>query len=434
MSLPLAGLLLLPLVVHRTVPLAAAGASAGSTVELHGKAAHWDSAVGLRSDKMPTMSSPSQPAAAASSSSATEPVSQAPISWPRRLGIAVLIAMALAGGWRGWRGLVNESSLGAARWIGPVAQNPRLAEPSAFLAVADFEVVAHPQNASLSVSVDGQYRALLNGRAVGGGRMVNGDDSLHRYEVAPLLVQGGNRLVVEVSNGLGHSMVAARLSLEGEAAVTTGSGDFRLLRQSFPGLVSGWRGAGEGDAMNRWGQPPQGRSGELVENLRPVLDGEGATRVVSAQVEALGPRDWLVSFAEPTVGTLAVLLGEEGSDSGLLFVEREEGSADSPSIPALSRQGAVAELLLIPGQRRWWDHSPRQWHQVRILGPSVVEGAELWQHGADDEVLAPQRSVVELPGAFGLSSPRLSHPLADIVWGALQEDSAAEPEPQSAPS
>ena len=122
-------------------------------------------------------------------------------------------------------------------------------DPTAFYAVRDFDLDPPPPRARILISADEEYVLTLNGKRIGAGAYQPGSP-LDVYEVGPLLLPGGNRLMAELRSARGTGgLLAALVDGDGRLLVgTDGTG------ASFPATSWGWRGAG-----SPWGERVRAR-------------------------------------------------------------------------------------------------------------------------------------------------------------------------------
>src|SRR5437763_16059026 len=151
------------------------------------------------------------------------------------LMIAVLAAAAHLRSALGARSLPTA----AARWIWkPIDQLDH--NPTAFYAIRDFRLGSPPARARLMITADEEYVVTLNGKRIGAGAFEPGAP-LDVYEAGPLLLPGGNRLLVELRRGDGTGGLLASLVDEATGRQIVGTDDGRRVLPAHQlGLPRGW--------------------------------------------------------------------------------------------------------------------------------------------------------------------------------------------------
>jgi hypothetical protein len=337
------------------------------------------------------------------------------------LGLA-LITRALPG----WR--AGSLPTGRAQWIWrPIDRADH--NPTVFYALRDFDLAVPPARARLLITADEEYVVTLNAKRIGAGafhsgRPGKGDGArLDAYEVGPLLLPGGNRLLVELRSGRGAGGLLACL-IDGATArpIVESDGSWRIFPRHQPGLVLGWLPGGGGEPAFSWGMPPVGRwgrprAGETLPLLAdevtgPPLPAAAATPFdLPAGLTAGRPpgSPVLYDWGRPVEGILTFgvpAAAEQGT--ALLF------TGDEPPDPLRARP--TAAVLIQPGRRDWIDALPRRFRYALLVGlerPAVAAVLPV-PAGA---VRPPQPVPDEV---FGISGPPLRTPVEDEVWSKLQ--------------
>jgi hypothetical protein len=125
---------------------------------------------------------------------------------------------------------------------------PRKVEPRVFFAVRDFELDAKPARATLEVLGDPEYVAYVGGARVGSGRP-GADPEVDRYEIAPLLRTGSNRIVLELRSATGSGAATARVVEPGGRVLVRSDGDWAIYGNF-------WRGMLEANLSSSRARPP----------------------------------------------------------------------------------------------------------------------------------------------------------------------------------
>ena len=138
------------------------------------------------------------------------------------------------------------------------------------------------------ITADEEYVVTLNGKRIGAGAFAPGAP-LDVYEAGPLLLPGGNRLLVELRSGDGTGGLLASLVDEATGRQIVGTDDgWRILPAHQLGLVRGWMPIGAGEPAFAWGYPPIGRWGSpKVGAPRPLLGEEMGAPLPAAAMLAL---------------------------------------------------------------------------------------------------------------------------------------------------
>ena len=342
---------------------------------------------------------------------------------PRAWLIATAVVFALALAARA-RPVLRARSLptGDAQWIWRQIDRMDHA-PTVFYALRDFDLPdPPPERARLLIAADEEYVLTLNGRRIGAGAYQPGTP-LDVYEMGPLLLPEGNRLMVELRSGKGAGGLLASLVDEKTGKAIVGTDErWRTFETHELGLVRGWLPADRGRPAQCWGVPPIGRWGRpRIGSPRPLLALDTAPRVpaVSMLPASLPPglvegrppgSPVLYDWGRPVEGFLT--LGVQPADklgSALLFAGEEP--------PDLLRSRPTAAVIVQAGRREWMDAVPRRFRYVLLVG--LVRPAAAGVIPASAASAAPRARLVE-PKVFGVQGPPLRTPVEDEVWSKLQ--------------
>ncbi|HVR98385.1 MAG TPA: hypothetical protein VMW27_17350 [Thermoanaerobaculia bacterium] len=304
-------------------------------------------------------------------------------------------------------------------------------EPSAFYAVRDFMLDQPPAKARLQVLADEEYVLYLNGRRVGANGYRPGA-ALDVYEVGPLLLPGGNRLLAELrsSHGAGGFLLTLEDPGSGKTLVETDE-LWRTFDRYYLGLLRGWLPLGveglgpPGEPAFCWGVPPLGRWGRpkigpekpAFAALAPGEPVPGVRRLRPGAQRLPGGARVVYDWGREVTGYLSIELTPSPKDLqvGLLFV------GDSPPEPWRDRSAGV--VLLMPDQTDWTAAQPRRFRYAMVVG--VEEPLAVEVHPLDPRLDA-KRVAALLPdgkpekGVFGVAPPPLRTPVEDEVWRKLQ--------------
>ena len=132
----------------------------------------------------------------------------------------------------------------------------------------DFVLERRPERARLLIMVDQEYQLFLNGRRVGAGR-IDGegtDREPDAYDVAALLVEGKNRLVVEARSRFLYGGILASLEFgstgaadsSGRSAIVTDD-SWKIVTEHQEGLIAGFVEPRLWQRARAWDRPPTGR-------------------------------------------------------------------------------------------------------------------------------------------------------------------------------
>jgi len=340
-------------------------------------------------------------------------------------GLLLLGAVVALERW-GWAGRAHAASEPERLWIW-AAGDLRDARPLAFYARRDFGLAAPPAQATLTLLGDEEYVANLNGHRVGSNRYLDGA-GLDRYEVAPLLVAGRNRLVIELRSATGAGGLTARLEDgQGRSLAATGP-SWAIHRDFHRGLHAGGR-VPEGEAPAILGRAPLGRWRNLAAGTpRPLFESLLAVDAVvraraertardgpwrrpsrrGAQGPSLGPVVEF-DFGEAVVGYLQLTLRGNEPDAGLLRFGLE---------PADGGDGHDALALTARGAGVWQDALPRRFRYVAVTGLEGVTSAGLLPLVASaPAALGGDRAQ---PTPFGVVPPPLRAPVEDEIRRQLE--------------
>jgi hypothetical protein len=322
---------------------------------------------------------------------------------------------------------------GEARWIWKW-QDRNTKTPLAFYAVRDFDLKEVPAKARLLALADEEYILYLNGKRVGSGSYRQ-DSRLDVYEAAPLLRQGGNRLVAELRSSRGAGGFLAQLidTKTGEPIVWTDE-SWTLFDRYHIGLLRGWLPAvppsgpaglaapPEGLAgepafvwgfppVGRWGNPPLGPEIPLFALLSPqrrLLPGQPASGML-LDLDPRGARH-VFDWGREVVGYLTLdLPPDESPGMGLLFtgLERPDPMRDAPA----------AAVLVPPGGPAWSDARPRRFRYAVVLGlKRPVTARVRLVDAARAASLLPEPVQKKKTGVLGIEPPPLRTPVEDEVW------------------
>ena len=306
-----------------------------------------------------------------------------------------------------------------AQWIWKKTDHKNY-QPTAFYAIRDFELESPPARARLLVTADEEYVLTLNGKRIGAGAYQRGAP-LDVYEVGPLLLAGGNRVVAELRSARGAGGFLA--SLEDEATgrqVMATDEEWRIFPHHELGLVRGWLPIGGGEPAFSWGHPPIGRWGTPKPGRpSPLLTGRTGPWIPAASVrpapaglgflEAGQPGSpMLYDWGRQVTGRLS--LGLQPSKElgiGLLFV------GNRPPDPF--RDEPADSVLLLPGKRDWLDSRARRFRYVLLVGMTPPVSAAV-----RPEPVRQFRQAGDDGRVFGVEAPPLRTPVEDEVWGELQ--------------
>jgi hypothetical protein len=292
--------------------------------------------------------------------------------------------------------------------------------PTAFYALRDFDLPdPPPERARLLITADEEYVLTLNGRRIGAGAFQPGA-LLDVYEVGPLLLPEGNRLMVELRSGKGAGGLLASLVDEATGRAIVGTDErWRTFEAHQLGLLRGWLPADRGQPALCWGVPPIGRWGRpRVGSPRPLLSLDTAPRIPAASilpasfpaglVEGRPPGSpVLYDWRRPVEGflTLAVQPGDK-IGTALLFTGEEP--------PDLLLSRPTAAVMIQAGRHDWMDAVPRRFRYALLVGLVRPAAAAVIPAPA-----APPARPVE-PRVFGMQGPPLRTPVEDEVWSKLQ--------------
>ena len=289
-------------------------------------------------------------------------------------------------------------------------------DPTAFYAIRDFDLEAPPARARLLVTADEEYVLTLNGKRIGAGAYEPGA-LLDVYEVGPLLLPGGNRLVAELRSGRGAGGFLASLEDAAGRQLVATDERWRTFNRHELGLVRGWLPVGGGEPVLCWGYPPAGRWGRprpgrteprLARGpLLPALSARPLTLALGSPEKGRPPGSpVLYDWGREVEGRLPFDVRPANKlGAALLFT----GAAPPDPLRA-KPSGAV---LILPGKHDWLDARPRRFRYVLLVG--------LVRQAAAAVLPAPARPArAEAMRVFGLPGPPLRTPVEDEVWSKLQ--------------
>jgi hypothetical protein len=312
---------------------------------------------------------------------------------------------------------------GGAQWIWEERRGRNDITPAAFYAVRDFDLQAPPAQARLLATADEEYVLHLNGHRVGSGAWTPGA-GLDVYEVGPLLLPGGNRVVVELRSGRGTGGFLASLvdGGSGETLLET-DGAWRVVRQHHLGLVRGWLPLGGAEPAFSWGYPPIGRWGRPEPGReKPLFPALVERPVPPAGGRASGPRGagLLFDWGREVTGYLVLdLPPRDQRGTALLFT----GAAP----PDAWKEPPAGAVLVAPGARRWMDARPRRFRYVLLLGMKRPAAARVLPLSPRLEARTAAALLTRDGKAkgvfgdlFGIGAPPLRTPVEDEVWSELQ--------------
>jgi hypothetical protein len=308
----------------------------------------------------------------------------------------------------------------AAQWIWK-PMNDLDHNPDAFYAVRDFDLPAPPARARLLVTADEEYVVTLNSRPVGAGAFEPGVP-LDVYEVGPLLLPGGNRLMVELRSGRGGGGLLASLvdGTTGRQLMGT-DGRWRIQPADQLGLARGWQPIRGGVPAFCWGYPPIGRwEAPKAGTARPLLGAETGPPLPAASMLPLalppGLSDGqppgspvLYDWGRPVEGYLTLEMPPAKElGMALLFM------GEAPPDPLAVRP--TAPILVMAGKRDWMDARPRRFRYALVVGLKRPAAAAV-RPVPPGRVRPPQPAEDKV---FGIAGPPLRAPVEDEVWSKLQ--------------
>jgi len=295
--------------------------------------------------------------------------------------------------------------------------------PTVFYVVRDFELAALPARARLLLAADEEYVLTLNGKRIGAGAYRSGAP-LDVYEVGPLLIQGGNRMLVELRSGRGAGGLL--LSLQDEATgrqLVASDAGWRLMDRERFGLARGWLPLGDAPPAFSWGYPPMGRWGRpQVGQPRPLpTESLGQPPVPAVSILPLRLDLGAAERGRPPGSPVLYDWGRtvEGYLTLQVPADKEAGIAllftaeDRPPDPLGARP--ADSVLILPCSREWLDARPRRFRYAMLVGlvrPAVA--AVLPAPAEPVRVRAAETRV------FGVAGPPLRTPVEDEVWSKLQ--------------
>ncbi|HYG61766.1 MAG TPA: hypothetical protein VEL74_04240 [Thermoanaerobaculia bacterium] len=342
------------------------------------------------------------------------------------LVVAVVLALALANRAAHSFGAGAFLPTGKAQWIWS-GRMRHSQEPGAFYAVRDFAIDRAPDRARLLVMGDEEYVLYLNGRRVGSGGYRNGA-GIDAYEVGPLLLPGGNRLMAELRSSGGAGGFLLSLGDETGRPIVVTDESWRVLDRDHPGLMRGWLPVGyEGlgpvgepafcwgvPPVGRWGSPEPGTARPLFAELAPA-EIPGVRRLRPGGQDLPGGARVVYDWGREVTGYLSLELrpGDQ-LQTALLY------TGDAPPRPGIDRPAGA--VLLLPGRRQWLDATPRRFRYAMVIGIDEPLAARVHALAPD---LTPEKVTRLLPkegqsGVLGIEPPPLRTPVEDEVWRKLE--------------
>jgi hypothetical protein len=338
--------------------------------------------------------------------------------WLRRSLLATFAVLLLALATRALPMMRARTALhtGSAQWIWK-AVGRKEHRPAAFYAIRDFALEPPPARARLLATADEEYVLFLNGKRISAGAYEPGA-GLDIYEVGPLLLPGGNRLVAELRSGRGAGGFLA--SLEDEATgrqLLATDGRWRIFPRHQLGLVRAWQPIEDGEPAFSWGYPPvgtwdpprPGRPEPLLARgpLLPAIAARPLPLAFGAVERGRPPGSpVLYDWGREVEGRLTLDLPPGNAlGIGLLFTGAE------PPDPLLAKP--AGSILILPGRHDWLDSRPRRFRYALVVG--LVRPAAAVVLPATARPVREEEMTV-----FGLPGPPLRTPVEDEVWGKLQ--------------
>jgi hypothetical protein len=299
--------------------------------------------------------------------------------------------------------------------------------PAVFYAVRDFELDSLAARARLLVTADEEYVLTLNGKRIGAGAYSSGAP-LDVYEVGPLLIQGGNRLLVELRSGRGAGGLL--LSLQDVATgrqLVASDEHWRLFPHDQFGLARGWLPIGDAEPAFCWGYPPMGRWGRppMPRRPQPLLTQSPQPPLPAISMHPLRLDLGAAGRGRPPGSPVLYDWGR--TVEGYLHLQvpaaKEAGIAllftggDRPPDPL--RAEPAGSVLILPGSRDWMDARPRRFRYAMLVGlvrpaAAAVLPAPAGPAGAAHPGRSSETTV------FGIAGPPLRTPVEDEVWSKLQ--------------
>ncbi|MFL6232244.1 MAG: hypothetical protein ACJ76N_03850 [Thermoanaerobaculia bacterium] len=340
-----------------------------------------------------------------------------------RAWLVAYLAVAVLAGAAHLRPRLRSRSLptAGAQWIWKQPVDHLDHSPTAFYAVRDFHLGSPPPRARLMMTPDEEYGATLNGKRIA-ARAFEPGGPLDDSEVGPLLLPGGNRLLVELRSGDGTGGLLASLVDEATGRQIVGTDEsWRVLPAWQLGLARGWTPAGDGGPAFAWGYPPIGRWGRQRPGPpRPLLGAEMGPPVPAASMLPLSLPAGLAEGRPPgspilydwgrTVEGYLTLAVPPAKDLGMALLF----TGETPPDPLAARP--TAAVLVMPGQPEWLDARPRRFRYALLVGLKRPAAAAV-------RPVPPGRARPPRPlpdRVFGIQGPPLRTPVEDEVWSKLQ--------------
>jgi hypothetical protein len=341
--------------------------------------------------------------------------------------IVVILALALAvlAERARWFGRLRAAAAPEVVWIwsGPPT---RAARPESFYAVGEVELERVPAEATLVVLADPEYLLTINGRWIGSGRYAAGG-ALDRYRVAPALVAGRNRILLELRSAAGAGGVALRLE-DGSGRLLFASGpDWQIHRSARSAGILGEVAAAGAPAhvlgaspLGRWGIPPAGE-------VRALPRRGGAAPRLPVAFRHSGEDEWRRTGQRPgrALAAAAHLQLDFGREiAGYLTIAARDLAADDRALLRFTSEPPagidwVPDQVLLPiaDAGVWRDSEPRRFRYVEIVGLEARVRVEVLPAAVRDGAASGRPR----PGLLGIASAPPRPPVVDELWRALYE-------------
>jgi len=303
---------------------------------------------------------------------------------------------------------------------------------TSFFAVRDFALETVPTSGVfLTLTADEEYVVFLNGEVVGSGSFQSGSP-IDAFDVTDLLLEGDNRLLVELRSSRGMGGMVLRLA-RGDEPIVLSDSSWRVVPEYREELKWPGRVLESATPVRVWGRPPTGRWGlpravvrrplltDQVLSRRPlpavsarVGDGDGPWRFLPSEPQHSAPLGTWVTFdfGYEVSGFINLSLARRGGARGMFWV-----SADSIPEPRSTRSSG--HFLALVGQGSWTDAVPRRFRYVTVVSLSEIAGGRAFVLDPDlqaDVELAASRRL----GVLGLEPPTLGSPAEDEFWSEFE--------------
>jgi hypothetical protein len=309
---------------------------------------------------------------------------------------------------------------GRAQWIWARPDRQGVT-PLAFEAARDFELAAPPAEARIHVLADEEYLLHLNGVRVGSNRYRPGA-GVDSYAVAPLLVSGTNRLLLELRSGRRSGGLLLRLVGSDGLDIVSGP-QWRILLRHRQRHLDPANSLKEARRPWVWGAPPIGRwrlpeAGAELPLYAEAVAGEARLLPARMGVGEVGrPARELLPVrrlrpSSPSLGREVTFDWGREVDGyvGLFFATRKWPKAllyfgcEPPSPEAAPDDHALGAR----GRLLWTSALPRRFRCLTVLAPEGVRGAFVTE--VDPDRAAPLLALGAMPagprrGVFGLDRP-----------------------------